>query len=431
MAIDVSKIRELFPALGTSAGGRAIIHFDNPAGTQVPRQVVDRMTAALIGCNANFGGSFRSSQQATETSEAAHLAMADFVNAFSEREIVFGPNMTTLTFMLSRSLGPMFHEGDEILVSRMEHDANVTPWRLMAEERGLILRVLEFDPATCRYDLRQLDNLLSNRTRFAAVSLANNLTGTVNDAQDFCRRAHAAGAITFIDAVHYAPHGPIDVQTLGCDVLVCSPYKFFGPHQGVLWAREALLEELKVYKLRASSNELPGRFETGTPSLEGQAGTLGAIEYLEWVGQTMAKENLWRVAGMSGRRQLLHAAMATIADYERELSARFITRLESIADVKVHGITDRSLLTHRVPTVSISKAGMDPSTLDRALAERGICVWSGHSYAVDVVQRLGLADRGGVLRLGAVHYNTCDEIDSAADVLEAFRPRKRGSPSRN
>jgi len=419
MPIDVRKVREQFPALGEALDGRVAIHLDNPAGTQVPRTVIERMTSALIGCNANFGGNFRSSQQATELSRAAHLAMADFLNAGSAREIVFGPNMTTLTFMLSRSLGPRFAAGDEILLSRMEHDANVTPWRIMAEERGLVVRVLDFDPATCRYDLGQLEHLLTSRTRLAAISLASNLTGTVNDAREFCRRAHGAGALTFVDAVHYAPHGPIDVQSIGCDVLVCSPYKFFGPHQGVLWAREALLDELRPYKLRASSNELPGRFETGTASLEGQAGVVGAIEYLEWVGETMAREFASRISAMTGRRQVLHAAMLAIADHERDLSARLITRLESIRGVRIHGITDRSLLAHRVPTVSISKANTDPGELDRALAAQGIYVWSGHSYAVDVVERLGLAEAGGVLRIGAAHYNTVEEIDRAADAIDA------------
>ena len=420
MAIDVQKIREEFPALSESAGARVKIHLDNPAGTQVPRRVIERMTQALIACNANFGGHFESSIEATEISAAAHLAMADLLNAGSAREIVFGPNMTTLAFMLTRSLGPGLREGDEILVSRMEHDANVTPWRLMAEERGLIVRAFDFDPAACRYDLRQLDKLLSSRTRFAAISYASNLTGTVNDVQEFCRRVRAAGALSFVDAVHYAPHGPIDVQALGCDMLACSPYKFFGPHQGVLWAREVLLEQLRPHKLRASSNELPGRFETGTPSLEGQAGTLGAIEYLEWVGQTMAQEYLPRAAAMTGRRQSVHAAMMAIADCERGLSARLIARLESIAGVRIHGITDRKLLEHRVPTVSISTANTDPEDLDRALAGQGICVWSGHSYAVDVVERLGLADAGGVLRIGAVHYNTVDEIDRAVEAIGAI-----------
>jgi selenocysteine lyase/cysteine desulfurase len=283
--------------------------------------------------------------------------------------------------------------------------------------------VLDFDPATCRYDLGELERLLTSRTRLAAISLASNLTGTVNDAREFCRRAGSAGAITFVDAVHYAPHGPIDVQSIGCDVLVCSPYKFFGPHQGVLWAREALLDELRPYKLRASSSELPGRFETGTASLEGQAGVVGAIEYLEWVGKSMAREFASRISAMTGRRQVLHAAMLAIADHERELSARLITRLESIRGVRIHGITDRSLLAHRVPTVSISKANTDPAELDRALAAQGIYVWSGHSYAVDVVERLGLADAGGVLRIGAAHYNTVEEIDRAADAIDAGASR--------
>ncbi len=411
MALDIAAIRERFPALALTDQGRRRIYMDNPAGTQVPRVVLERVQSALVQCNANFGGYFSTSIEATELSHQAHLAMADLLNATSEREIVFGPNMTTLTFVLSRSLAGLLRAGDEILLTRMEHDANSTPWRILARERGLVIRVLDFDPASGQFDLTQLDRLLTDKLRFAAIGYANNLIGTVNDVGEFCRRTRDVGALTFVDAVQCAPHRPIDVQAIGCDFLACSAYKFFGPHQGVLWARESLLDRLEPYKLRASSNELPGRYETGTQSLEGQAGTLGAIEYLQWIGTTMAREHEATFPQFSGRRLTLHAAMAAIAEYERSLSLRLIEGLRAIPGLAVHGIVDPELATQRVPTVSWSRRGVDPADCARELNEEGIFAWSGNAYALDVVDRLGLTAEGGVLRLGAVHYNTLAEID--------------------
>jgi cysteine desulfurase family protein (TIGR01976 family) len=419
MPLDSARIREHFPALQPRDGAPPPVFLDNPAGSQVPARVLERMRAALTECRANLGGPFPTSRVATALSLEAHRAMADLLNAPSEREIVFGANMTTLAFMLSRSLAPLLQPGDEVVLTRLEHDANVTPWRLLAQERGLVVKVLDFDPATGRLDLGGLDALLTERTRFAAIGHASNLLGTVNDVATFCRKARAAGAITFVDAVQSVPHVPVDVQALGCDLLACSAYKFFGPHQGVLWGREEVLERLRPYKLRASPTVLPTRFETGTQSLEGQAGTLGALEYLEELGATHAPEH--RDPALAGRRQHLRAAMTAIAQYERDLSARLVAGLGALAGVRVHGITAPGECGERLPTVSVSVPGRSPGELAASLGERGVYVWSGHAYALEVVERLGLAPHG-VLRFGAVHYNTVEEIDRAvgalADVLE-------------
>jgi cysteine desulfurase family protein (TIGR01976 family) len=415
---DVKQIRERFPALAVTDSGRPRVYLDNPAGTQVPQQVIDRMLHAIVHCNANLYGNFTTSRQATELSRLAHVAMADFLNAASEREIVFGPNMTTLTFAMTRSLAPLLKRGDEIILTRMEHDGNASPWRIMAEELGLVVRRLDFNRHTYRFDLDQLDALIGERTRFAAINYASNLTGTINDVAEICRRVRAAGGISYVDAVQYAPHGPIDVQRLGADFLVCSAYKFYGPHQGVLWGREEMLERLRPYKLRVSPNALPGRFETGTQSLEGQAGTLGAVEYLTWIGETMGRQHLPRYAGLAGRRRTLHAAMAAIADYERQLSTRLIAGLQRLPGVVIHGITDPALFEWRVPTVSISRPGVDPAALAQALDARGIFVWNGSAYAIDVVEWLGLAEQGGVVRFGPTHYNTVEEIDFTLAALE-------------
>ncbi|MCB0983549.1 MAG: aminotransferase class V-fold PLP-dependent enzyme, partial [Ilumatobacter sp.] len=249
MSLDLATIRAQFPALALRHDARPRVYLDNPAGTQVPTVVLDRMRTTMVEHNANMHGHFRTSDEATELVHQAHLAMADFYHASSEREIVFGPNMTTLTFQMTRVLGPRFQEGDEIITTHMEHDGNNTPWRRMAAERGLVVKTLPFDRDTYEFDLAELDGLITDRTRFAAVNYASNLLGTINPIPEMCRRLRDAGVITYVDAVQYAPHGPIDVQALGCDFLVSSAYKWYGPHQGVLWGREELLQSFDAYKL--------------------------------------------------------------------------------------------------------------------------------------------------------------------------------------
>jgi cysteine desulfurase family protein (TIGR01976 family) len=416
-SFDVARVREHFPALAARDDGRPRIYLDNPAGTQVPRQVMERVTEYFTRWNANLGSEHAASRRSDQIVAEAHQAMADFFGAASEREVVLGPNMTTLTFALSRSLAHLLEPGDEILVTRLEHDANVRPWEILAQEKGLRVRRLDLDPATGELDLTRLGEVVTERVRFAAVSYASNVLGTINDVAAIARAVRAAGGITFVDAVHYAPHGPIDVAALGCDLMACSPYKFFGPHLGALWVREDLLERLPPYKVRAAADDLPGRFETGTQPHELHAGLLGAFEYLEWLGR-----ELGGAPPTAGRRQTLLAAMAAIRGYERELAAALLEGLGTLRGVSVHGITAPGALDRRVPTVSISVDGRPPAEVARRLSERGVFATNGTGYAISVIDRLGLTDRGGVVRLGAVHYNTRDEIAAAVRALdEALR----------
>ncbi len=411
MNYDLDAIRAEFPALFIEDDGQPRIYFDNPAGTQVPQRVIDANSRCLVEANANLGGYFVTSRRADEVVDEAHAAMADLLNAASPDEIVFGQNMTTLTFHLSRSIGRALAPGDEIVLSRMCHDANVTPWTMLAEDRGLVVRWLEFDTETFEFDLARLDALLTDRTKLVCVGGASNLTGTINDVATIAAKARAAGAWTFVDAVQLAPHVAIDVQALGCDFLACSAYKFFGPHQGILWGRRELLESLVPYKLRPAPNALPGRFETGTLSHEGMAGTTAAVDYFAWIGRTQAG------CEEGGRRQQVHAALDYLFEYERRLAARLVDGLQDLRGVRVLGITEPAAMERRVPTVAFVAEGARPATIAEALAARGIFVWSGHNYAVEVAKSLGIYDSGGAVRVGPVHYNSEAEIDTLLDAL--------------
>ena len=423
MTLKLDTIREQFPALALHDDGRQRVYFDNPAGTQVPHQVLDRMRAAMVQCNANLHGHFRTSREATELSHQAHVAMADFFNASSEQEVVFGPNMTSLTFMMTRVLGPTFRPGDELISTHMEHDGNSTPWRRMAEDHGLVVKTLSFDRTTYEFDLDELDSLITDRTRFAALNYSSNILGTINPIKEMCRRLRAAGALTYVDAVQYAPHGPIDVQDLGCDFLVASAYKFYGPHQGVLWGREELLQSLPAYKLRVVPDLPPGKFETGTQSLEGQAGTIGALEYLQWLGTTMGGAHMPTGSGLRPRTREIHGALSAMADYEHALSGRLIEGLQSLDGVEVRGIVDPAAFARRVPTVSMTKPGLVPAELATFLDGHGVYVWDGHSYALPVIEWLGLRDLGGVVRIGPTHYNTIEEVDIVLELIGHFLER--------
>ena len=409
MPYDLDAVRAQFPALGITDNGKRRIYFDNPAGTQVPQSVADAMSRCLLEANANGGGYFRSSQDADAIVAAAREAMADFLGAASPDEIVFGQNMTTITLHVSRSLGRLFKPGDEIIVSRMDHDANVWPWALLARDLGLELRWLPFNTETFEFDLEVLDELLSDRTRLVCVGGASNLTGTINDVATICAKAKAAGALTYIDAVQSAPHVVTDVQAIDCDFLVCSPYKFFGPHQGVLYGREAVLARLEPYKVRPAPGRYPGSFETGTQSHEGFAGITAAIEYFAWLGETMAD--------VSGRQAALRAAMEMLFAYEKTLAAQLVGGLQALDGVTVQGITDESAFDRRVPTVSFTHERVAPDTIARALADENIFVWNGHNYAVEVADSLGLLESGGVVRVGPVHYNSTAEIDELLAAL--------------
>ena len=386
------------------------IYLDNPAGTQVPVSVVERMSECLLHGNANTGGFFRTSQLAEEIVDDAREAVAEFLNAPSAAEVVFGQNMTTLTFQLSRSIGRHLVAGDEIVVSRMDHDANVEPWVLMARDHDLQVRWLSFNTTTFEFDVDALDAVLSERTRLLCIGGASNLTGTINEVRSLCARARAVGAWSFVDGVQSAPHVLTDVQEIGCDFFACSAYKFFGPHQGILWGRRENFEQLVPYKVRPASAELPWCFETGTPSHEGIAGCGAAVDYFAAVGSTLT--------GSDKRRDRLRAAFADLFAYETKLAGQLIAGLQAIPGVTIHGITAPDALHRRVPTVSFTHARHRPDVIARALAKRNIFVWSGHNYAVEPANALGLLDTGGVVRIGAVHYNTAAEIDATLAALE-------------
>jgi cysteine desulfurase family protein (TIGR01976 family) len=428
MHYDVDAIRTRFPALAAPAGARPRVFLDNPAGTQVPRVVLDRVADAMVRTNANLGGRFATSRLAAELVTGARAAAADLLGAASADEVVFGQNMTALTLHLSRAIAPTLREGDEIVVTRMDHDANVAPWLLVARDRGCTVRWLDFDPATYEYRYDDLDGVITERTRVVAVGHASNVLGTLNDVPAVVRAAHRVGAVCFVDAVQSAPHVPLDVQALGCDALAWSAYKVYGPHQGVLWGRRELLERLEPYRVRCGDESIPHRWETGTIAREALAGTLGAIEHLEWVGARWgtapADPGAPGIPGAApagappaGRRARLLAGLRAIEAHERHLTRRLIDGLLAIEGLTLRGIADRAAADRRVPTVSFTHPTIAPRTFTEALAHEGIAAWDGHNYAWEPIQRLGLHERGGVVRLGIAHYNTADEVDRALAVI--------------
>lgn len=417
---DVKAVRACFPALNPPDGGKAPIFLDNPGGTQVPQRVVDAMRDCLVNANANLGGAFRTSSAAEAVVDRARESMADFVNAVSPSEIVFGQNMTALTFHVSRSLAHRLAPGDEILLTRMDHDANVSPWLLLARDLGLTVKFLPFDRDAYEFDLTVLDRLITDRTKLVCMNHASNLTGTINDVAAVAAKARTVGALTYVDSVQYAPHCPIDVRALGCDFLVCSAYKFFGPHVGILWGRRDLLESLPAYKVRPAGEAMPDRFETGTLNHEGLAGTSAAVEHFAWIGRTMAGDDpAARAAagGMEGRRGDIRRGMAASIGYENGLTASLIDGLKSLPGLRIQGIGNLDALDRRVPTVSVTVDGKDPRALAAGLAGANIHAWDGHNYALEPVNHLGLSDRGGVLRLGLAHYNTAAEVERCLEVL--------------
>jgi len=395
MTLDVTAVRRQFPALQSDTA-----FFDNPGGTQVPQVVIDRMLGYLTASNANRDGAFRTSRESDRLLEESRRAMAAFVGAARPEEIVFGPNMTSLTLQISRSLAREFLPGDEVIVTRLDHDANIAPWRLVAEERGCLVRWLDFDPEDCTLDLARLDALLSPRTRLVAVGYASNAVGTVNPVAEIARRAHAAGALCFVDAVQYAPHRRIDVQAIDCDFLAASAYKFFGPHLGMVYGRHDLLARLRAYKVPSAPDAPPGKFETGTQLHENILGALGAAEYLASLAGPDAD---WAVR--------FDRAFEAIQDYEDNLTRALLAGLQSVRGLRIYGITDASRRSERLPTVSFTLEGRTPRQVAERLAEADINVWDGNFYAQAVTERLGLEDRGGLVRVGAVHYNTEAEVD--------------------
>jgi cysteine desulfurase family protein (TIGR01976 family) len=422
MPLDLTTIRSQFPALRRQAElSSPVIFFDNPGGTQIAQPSLDRIAAYLIQNNANHEGAFPTSQQSDAILEEAHLAMADFYNAARPEEIIFGNNMTTLTLHISRSIARTWNAGDTIVVTRLDHDANITPWVLAAQDRGVNVRWVDFDVEDGTLKLDDFAAAMETRPRLVAFGYASNALGTINPVKKLVQMAHEAGALVYVDAVQYAAHGPIDVQEMGCDFLVSSAYKFFGPHAGILYGRYDLLEKLFAYKVRPASDHLPGKFETGTQNHEGIAGVLGAIEYLAWVGETFGQDYVEKYGErFNGRRLHLKQAMAAIRAYEYEISRAVLSTLEAIPGLHIYGLADICRLEERVPTYSFTLEGWHPRQLAGKLASHGIYVWDGNYYALAVTERLGLEDKGGMLRVGPVHYNSVEEVARLREVLRVI-----------
>jgi len=434
-SFDPDLLRPQFPALAARQDGRPVIFLDGPGGTQVPQRVIDAVAAYYHDANANTHGAFATSLRSDAILEDAHAAVADLLGATSPAEVKLGQNMTSLAFALSRSISRVLRPGDEVVISRLDHEANRAPWIAAAADAGATIHEIAVERATCTLDLGSLDAALSERTRLVAVGWASNAVGTVNPVAEIVRRAHAVGAWTFVDAVHYAPHGSLDVASLGTDFLACSAYKFFGPHVGILWGRAELLETLPAYKVRPAAD----RWETGTQNHEGIAGTLAAVEYLAEVGERFGAVDVEAAAAGAGvqsgpgagpsstRRARLVAGMRVIEAYERQMSARLLAGLTAIPGLAVHGLADPARVAERTPTFAVTLAGWTPRALAEALAAAGIYAWDGDFYATTLIEDLGLAASGGVVRLGMVHYTTFEEVDRLVATLAELAGRGPGT----
>lgn len=412
--LDINLIRSHIPALASGA-----VFFDNPGGTQVAREVIERIQQYYQRTNANHGGAFRTSQASDTIVAEARQAMADFLNAARAEEIIFGQNMTSLTFHISRSLARLLQPGDEILVTRLDHDANVAPWLLIAEDRGCKVRWVGFKTDDCTLNMEAIEQQINGHTKIVAIGYASNAVGTINDVKRVVQLAHRVGAFCYVDAVQYAPHRTIDVQELDCDFLACSAYKFFGPHTGILYGKYALLDQLMAYKVRPAGNKPPDKFETGTQSFESIAGVLGALEYLEWIGTMFGKgfEQDYKQR-FSGRKLALKQAMAVITEYEQDLNEKVVEGLQSVPGLHIWGITDVQRLNRRVPTFSFTLQDWKPRAVAERLAHEEIYVWDGNFYAYEAERYLQLEQSGGLVRVGLVHYNTSDEIQKLVKALQ-------------
>ncbi|MBD2361653.1 cysteine desulfurase-like protein [Anabaena minutissima FACHB-250] len=437
-SLDLKWIRGQFPALNQKINGQPAIFFDGPGGTQVPGAVLDAISDYLVRSNANAHGAFATSARTDAVITAARVAIADFLGCSSD-EVVFGANMTSLTFTLSRAIARTIKPGDEIIVTRLDHAANIAPWYAL-EEQGAIIRVVDLNVADCTLDMSDLEQQINSRTKLVAVSYASNAVGTINDVATIVRLAHAVGAWVFVDAVHYAPHAPINVHALDCDFLACSAYKFFAPHIGILYGKREHLQNLQPYKVKPASDEVPSRWETGTLNHEGLAGVVAAINYLTKLGCHVSptidneliaalidadKEGLEHfqcprflisehpdaiASAYHSRRAALVAAMSAIQQYERELSHKLIAGLLEIPGLTLYGITDTTRFNWRTPTVAIRLEGKSPESIAKNLGDHGIFTWHGNFYALSLTEKLGLEASGGLLRVGLVHYNSLAEV---------------------
>ena len=410
---QIEQIRGQFPALARQHQGRPLLFFDGPAGTQAPQCVMDAMVDYLSCRNANHGGAFVTSVESDAMLDQAHRAFAEFVGGSDPGEVFFGQNMTSLTFALSRSLAQGWTAGDEIIVTRLDHDANVTPWVLAAEDAGVVVRFVDIVGDECCLDFQQYENLLNERTRLVAVGAASNATGGLNDIRRWTDAAHKVGALVYVDAVHYGPHGLIDVAEWGCDFLACSMYKFFGPHLGMVWGRRELLEPMRAYKVRPADDQLPGKWMTGTQSHESIAGALECVNYL----CRLSDADFGPASG--GWRTRLRQSFARIAEYEFQLASRFVQGLQRMDGIRVVGISDLQRFGQRVSTFSIVSQRLRSPEFARQLAQRNICVWHGHYYALQLTEALGL-EPDGMVRIGFVHYNTEAEVDQLLAEIESL-----------
>jgi len=412
-SLDLPWVRSQFPSLSQKVNGHPPAFLDGPGGTQVPRRVIDAISDYLRTSNANTCGAYATSRRTDQVIAGARAAMADFLNCDAD-EVVFGPNMTSLTFAISRAIGRELGPGDEILLTHLDHDANISPWRAL-EEGGVKIQFADIHEANCTLNLDDLASKITPRTKVVAVGYASNAVGTINDVKIIIRLAHDAGALAYIDAVHYAPHGPIDVRELDCDFLACSTYKFFGPHMGVLYGKREHLARLTPYKVRANTNAVPQRWEWGTLNHECIAGITACVEYLADLGR--------RSEQVSERRQAILAAYRTIQQHERGLTQKMLRGLSGIPGLRLYGISDPARVESRCPTFAVRMDGdrdgdgHTPLELATRLGERGIFTCDGNYYALNLTERLGVEKDGGFLRIGFVHYNTEQEVDRVLEAL--------------
>jgi cysteine desulfurase family protein (TIGR01976 family) len=407
--LNIAGIRSQFPSLNQAINGHPAVFFDGPGGTQVPQRVIDAISAYLSYSNANTHGAYATSHRTDELIDSARAAMADMFNSAPE-EVVFGPNMTTLTYAVSRAIGRGLKPGDEILLTHLDHDANVSPWAALSES-GIKIQRAEIHEDDCTLDMEDLARKITPRTKLVAVGYASNAVGTINDVREIVRLAHAKGALTYIDAVHYAPHGPIDVRALDTDFLVCSSYKFFGPHMGVLYGKREHLTNLQPYKLRANTEAVPFRWEWGTLNHECIAGIIACVDYLADLGRELDPR-------ATKRRAALLTAYAAIQQYERALMETLVRGLLKIPGLKLYGISDEKRFQKRCPTAAVRIAGHTPLELATALGERGFFTWDGNYYALSLTERLDVEKDGGFLRIGLVHYNTVEEVERLLKALQ-------------
>lgn len=408
---DIQWVRKQFPSLKLQVNGRAAAFLDGPAGTQVPQHVMDAVENYFVNANANTCGAFETSRRNDAMIALTRAAMANFFNC-DANEVVFGQNMTTITFALSRSIGRELKPGDEIVVTTLDHDANVAPWRAL-EEKGVVVRQVDIREEDCTLNLEDLKRKITAKTKLVAVGYASNMVGTINPVAEIAKQAHAAGALMFIDAVHFAPHGLIDVKALDCDFLACSPYKFFGPHMGTLYGKREHLERFKPYKVRPATDTSPECWETGTQVQELIAGIGAAVDYIAELGRHCDST-------VKDRREALRAAYRATVEYERTLLSKLIGGLQTIPGLKIYGITDPKRFGERCATLSLRLGEHNPTEIAKFLGDRGIFTWDGNFYAMNLSERLGVEAKGGVLRIGLVHYNTVEEVEGLLAALREF-----------